>query len=192
MLVLIIGIVIFLGIHSVRIVAPDWRKAQIAAKGLGAWKGLYSIISAIGLALIVWGYALARPEAGFIYEPPKWAKHITLTLMLFSMIFLAISQLPAGRIKPFVKHPFLLATKLWAFGHFIANGDTASLVLFLSFLAWAIFDRISESRRERAGETAKIVAGPIANDLIAIAIGVAVYALIVWKLHEWLIGVSPI
>lgn len=192
MLVLIIGIVIFLGAHSIRIAAPDWRKAQIAAKGLGAWKGLYSVFSAIGLVLIIWGYSIARPEAAFVYEPPQWVRHITLTLMLFSMIFFAVSQFPAGRMKPLVKHPFLLATKLWAFGHFIANGDAASLVLFLSFLAWAVFDRISESRRERAGETRAMTAGPVSNDLIAIAVGVALYALIVWKLHEWLIGVSPI
>ena len=119
-------------------------------------------------------------------------KHVTLTLMLFSMIFWAVSQLPAGRIKPWVRHPLLLAVKIWALAHLLANGDAASLVLFLSLLAWAVIDRISVKRREAAGEGAEIVAGPVTNDVIAVAVGAAVYGVFVWWAHEWLFGVSPV
>jgi uncharacterized membrane protein len=118
-------------------------------------------------------------------------KHVTLTLMLFSFVFWAVSQLPGGRIKAWVRHPFLLAVKIWAFAHLLANGDAASLLLFLGILAWAVIDRISIKRREAAGERAEILAGPVTNDLIAVAAGVAVYGLFVWKAHEWLFGVSP-
>jgi uncharacterized membrane protein len=191
MSLLLLGLLLFLAIHSVRIFAPDWRRTQIASMGEGKWKGLYSAASLIGLILIIWGYAMARPEAALLYEPPVWMKHVTLTLMLFSMIFWAVSQVPAGRIKAFVRHPFLLAVKIWAVAHLLANGDAASLLLFLGILAWAVIDRISVRRREAAGERAEIIAGPITNDVIAVAVGVAVYGLFVWKAHEWLFGVSP-
>ncbi len=186
MMVLVVGIVIFLGIHSVRILAPEFRDAQIAARGEGAWKGIYSLVSAVGLGLIIWGYALARPEAAFIYEPPTWMKHINLLLMLFAFISMMVANVPTGRLKPILKHPFLLAIKLWAFGHLLSNGDLASLVLFGSFLAWAIWDRIAVKRRGDFGPT---VAGPVSNDVIAVVSGIALYLLFVWKAHEWLIGV---
>jgi uncharacterized membrane protein len=192
MLLLLLGLLLFLGIHSVRIAAPQWRRARIASMGLNKWKGLYSAASLIGFVLIIWGYALARPEAAFLYEPPVWMKHVTLTLMLVSFVFWAVSQLPAGRIKAWVRHPFLLAVKIWAFAHLLANGDAASLLLFLGILAWAVIDRISIKRREAAGEREEIIAGPVTNDLIAVAAGVAVYGLFVWKAHEWLFGVSPV
>jgi uncharacterized membrane protein len=188
---LLLGLLLFLAIHSVRIAAPEWRRTQIASMGEGKWKGLYSAASLIGLVLIIWGYALARPEAALIYEPPVWMKHVTLTLMLFAFVFLAVSQVPAGRIKAWVRHPMLLSVKIWAVAHLLANGDAASLVLFLGVLAWAVIDRISVKRREAAGERAEILAGPVMNDVIAIAVGVAVYGLFVWKAHEWLFGVSP-
>ncbi len=192
MLVLLLGLLIFLGIHSIRIVMPDWRSSQISARGLNTWKGFYSLGSLLSFVLIVWGYALARPEAAFLYEPPGWMKHITLTLMLLASISLSVSQFPAGRIKPWIRHPMLLAVKLWAFAHLLANGDAASLLLFLAFLAWAIIDRISVKRRERAGERVEIPVGPVSNDLIAVIVGVAAYGLFVWKLHEWLMGVPVI
>jgi uncharacterized membrane protein len=192
MLTLLLGLILFLGIHSVRIAAPDWRNAQIASMGEGKWKGVYSLASLIGFILIIWGYSLARPEAALIYEPPVWMKHVTLTLMLFSFVFLAVSQAPAGRIKAWVRHPMLLAVKIWAVAHLLANGDAASLLLFLGILAWAVIDRISVKRREAAGEVTVIEAGPVTNDIIAIVAGVALYGLFVWRLHEWLFGVSPL
>lgn len=192
MLILLLGLLTFLGIHSVRIIAPEWRATEISARGLNTWKGLYSLGSLLSFVLLIWGYSLARPEAAFLFEPPTWMKHITLTLMLLAFISLSVSQFPAGRIKPLLRHPMLLAVKLWAFGHLLANGDAASLLLFLAFLAWAIIDRISVKRRELAGERVEIPVGPVSNDLIAVVLGVAAYWLFVWKLHEWLIGVPVI
>lgn len=193
MLVLILGIVVFLGIHSVRIVAPQWRLARIAQWGEGKWKGLYSLVSLVGLVLLVWGFGMARPEAPILYEPPVWMKHIVLLLMLFAFIFLGLFIAKAGKLKPALKHPMLIAIKTWALAHLLANGDLASLILFLSFLAWAVFDRIALKRQARAGLAPAVIApGPASNDVIGIAIGLVLYGLFIWKLHALLIGVSPI
>ena len=192
MLVLILGIIVFLGIHSVRIVAPEWRLAKMEQWGENTWKGIYSVISLVGFGLLVWGYGMARPDAPILYEPPAWMKHIAELLMLFAFIFLGVYIARPGRMKPALKHPMLIAIKTWALAHLLANGDLASLILFLSFLAWAVADRISIKRQERAGLAAPyVVPGPASNDVIAIVIGVVLYGLFVWKLHELLIGVSP-
>jgi uncharacterized membrane protein len=188
MLLLIVGLVVFLGIHSVRIVAPEWREAQIGKLGDGRWKGLYSLVSLAGLVLLVWGYARAWPVAPVLYEPPVWIKHITAALMFAAMISLMVFNLPAGRLKPLLKHPMLVAIKIWAFAHLLANGDLASLLLFGSFLAWAVFDRIAAGRR---GDPVP-AAGPLQWDIAAVAFGTLLYLLFVWKLHFWLFGVSPI
>ncbi|MEP7456092.1 NnrU family protein [Phyllobacterium sp. SB3] len=192
MLVMIIGIVVFLGIHSVRIVAPRWRLAKMEEWGEGKWKGLYSVVSIVGLALLIWGFGMARLEAPILYEPPVWMKHITLLLMLFAFIFLGVFIAPPGRMKPALKHPMLIAIKTWALAHLLANGDLASLILFLSFLAWAVFDRIALKRQARAGlAPTAITPGPVTNDVIAVVIGLVLYGLFIWKLHAVLIGVSP-
>lgn len=185
MAILILGLVIFLGVHSVRIFAPAWRDARIASMGEGRWKGIYSLVSLVGLVVLIWGYALARPLAPVLYVTPFWMVHLQLLLMALSFICLAASQLPAGRIKPMLKHPMLVGVKLWAFGHLLVNGDLASVLLFGTFLAWAVIDRISAKRRN-----APIPApGPVSNDILAVVIGLVVYGLFIWKLHEWLIGV---
>jgi uncharacterized membrane protein len=187
MLVLILGLVIFLGVHSVRIVAPQVREARVSASGLGAWKGIYTIVSLVGFVLIVWGYGMARQTAPILYEPPAALKHVAVLLMLFAMIALAAFMLPAGRIKAALKHPMLVAVKIWALAHLLANGDLASLVLFLAFLAWAVADRISVKRRGAPVP----VAGPPVWDAAALGLGLVLFLLFVWRLHVWLIGVSP-
>jgi uncharacterized membrane protein len=192
MIWLILGIVVFLGMHSVRIVAPHMRARIIAKRGEGAWKGIYTIVSLAGFVLLVWGYGQARAVSPVLYNPPFWMSHVTLLLMVPAMIFLVASQVPAGRIKAAVKHPMLLAVKIWALAHLLANGDVASLILFLSFLGWAVADRISEKRRLQAGITRPVVAGSPRNDAIAIVVGLVLYILFVWRLHEWLIGVPPL
>ncbi len=192
MIWLILGLVLFLGMHSVRMLAPGFRSSFIADRGENAWKGLYSVVSIVGFVLIIWGFGTARGEGPVLYVLPFWFSHITLLLMLVSFIMLAAAYVPSGRIKPAIKHPMLLAVKLWAFGHLLSNGDLASVLLFGSFLVWAICDRISESRREREGLTTPPEPGPIRNDAIVVVIGVVAYVLFVWKLHEWLIGVPPI
>ena len=189
---LILGLVIFLGVHSVRISAPEFRQRMIAQRGENAWKGFYSLLAFLGLRLIIWGFSIARYEGPIVYTPPTWMSHIALLLMLFSFVFLAASSLPVSRIKVAAKHPMLLAVKLWALAHLMANGDLASLLLFGSFLIWAIVDRISEKGRVVAGEGVPAVKPPVRNDIMVIVVGLLAYVLFVWKLHEWLIGVAPI
>ncbi|PHP67063.1 NnrU family protein [Zhengella mangrovi] len=188
MLYLILGLVVFLGVHSVRIFAPAWAEARKASMGEGPWKGLYSATSLIGFVLLVWGFGQARWTAPVLWAPPFWVGHITALLMLFAMIALAAYMLPAGRIKAALKHPMLVAVKIWAFAHLLINGDLASVILFGSFLAWAVLDRISLKRR--AAPTP--VAGPATWDVATIVLGLVLYGLFVWKLHFWLFGVVPL
>ncbi|MGJ8571837.1 MAG: NnrU family protein [Hoeflea sp.] len=192
MIWLIVGLVLFLGIHSVRIALPGFRQAQIDKRGLNSWKGMYSLVAIIGFVILVWGYGIARQDPVVFWVAPAWMSHVVALLMLPAMILLVASQVPAGRIKAAVKHPMLLAVKIWAVAHLLVNGDLASLLLFGSFLAWAIVDRISEKKRLRAGITSNPVAGPVKWDIIAVVGGLVLYVLFVAGLHEWLIGVPPI
>ena len=191
MIWLIIGLVLFLGVHSVRIFAPDFRKTQIDVRGLNAWKGIYSVVSLIGFVILVWGYGIARQDPVVFWVAPLWMSHLVALLMIPVMILLVASQVPAGRIKAAVKHPQLLAVKIWAVAHLLVNGDLASVVLFGAFLAWAVVDRISEKKRLRAGITSNPVAGPVKWDVISVVGGLVLYVLFVAFLHKWLIGVSP-
>ena len=186
MLVLILGIVIFLGVHSLRMVAPQWREARIASMGEGGWKGAYSVASIIGFILLVWGYSIARTDSPVLYNPPFWMAHLSILLMAIAFVSLAVSQFPAGRLKPILKHPMLLAVKIWAFAHLLVNGDLASLLLFGSLLGWAVWNRIAVKRR--GAPIAK--PGPVKWDIAAVVTGFVLWALFIWKLHEWLIGVA--
>jgi uncharacterized membrane protein len=192
MTLLLLGIVIFLGMHLVRVVAPGLRASVIERQGKGAWMGIYTAISLVGLLLIIYGFGEARAVTGMLYNPPVFLKHISLLLMLLAFICLAAGFLPAGRIAVAVKHPQVLSIKIWALAHLLANGETSSVLLFGSFLAWAVILRISLKRRERAGEKVLPVFRSTSNDLLAVVIGAVAYGLFVWKLHEWLIGVAPI
>jgi uncharacterized membrane protein len=189
MTLLIIGLVLFLGIHSVSIVAPAWRDAQVAGRGEAAWKGPYSVASAVGLGLLIFGYGLARQSPVVLYTPPAALRHIALLLMLPVFPLLLAAYLP-GRIKTAAKHPMLLAVKFWALAHLLANGNLADVLLFGGFLAWAVADRISVKRRP-ARPVPGAPARP-ANDLIAVVGGLALYAATLLAVHRWLIGVSPI
>ncbi|GEC30726.1 NnrU family protein [Sinorhizobium fredii] len=192
MTLLVLGIVIFLGMHLVRVVAPDIRASFIENRGKGAWMGLYALVSLVGLCLIIYGFGQARGETAMLYNPPVFLRHIALLLMLFAFVLLAAGFLPAGRIAAAVKHPQILSIKIWALAHLLANGETSSVLLFGSFLAWAVILRISLKRRERAGETVLPVFKSTQNDMLAILIGLVAYVLFIWKLHDWLIGVAPI
>jgi Predicted membrane protein len=186
MTILILGLLVFFAVHSVRIVAPGVRESVIARRGAGAWRGIYSVISLVGLVLIVWGYGLARQDPVVVYDPPYALRHLTMLLVLVAFVFLAVSQMPAGKLKPMLKHPMLAGLKLWALGHLLVNGDLASILLFGSFLVWAVVDRIAVKRRPGV---VLPTPGPITNDIVAVVVGVLVYGLFVWKLHIWLIGV---
>jgi uncharacterized membrane protein len=188
MLPFIVGVILFLGVHSVRIVAPEWRERQLAAMGEFRWKGIYSLVSVVGLVLMIWWFRSASAAAPILYEPPAWLKHIAVGLMLLSFVSWAVFIFPAGRLKPILGYPLLVSVNIWAFAHLLANGDLASLILFAAFLVWAVADLISISRR---GEMIP-KPGPIKWDIYAVALGVVLSALVIWKLHLWLIGVPPI
>jgi uncharacterized membrane protein len=188
MLPLILGLILFLGMHSARMIAPAWRDGRVATMGEGPWKGIYSLISLAGFVLIIWGYGRAWAVAPVLYEPPTWLKHLAALLMFFSFVSAMVSTFPAGRLKPALKHPLLLAVKIWAFAHLLANGDLAAVILFGAFLAWAVADRIALKRRDEPLP----LAGPVKWDVAAIVSGAALYVLFVWKLHLWLIGVPPL
>lgn len=188
MTLLVLGLVIFFGIHSVSIVAPAWRDRR-AARNEGAWKGGYSVVAAVGLGLIVWGYGMARQMPVVLYTPPAGLRHLALLLMVPVFPLLFAAYLP-GRIRTAARHPMLVAVKLWALAHLLANGTAADVLLFGSFLGWAVVDRISLKRRP----VRSVPAAPAgrANDLIAVVGGLVVYGLVVVWLHRWAIGVSPL
>jgi uncharacterized membrane protein len=189
MTLFILGLVLVLGVHSVSIVAPAWRDAQAMRWGATPWKGLYTLVAVAGLVLLVIGYGIARQSPVVLYSPPLWTRHLALLLMLPVFPLLLAAYLP-GRIKAAARHPMLVAVKLWALAHLLANGTLADVLLFGAFLAWAVADRISVKRRApRAVPSAP--AGP-ANDVIAVVGGLAIYAAFVLWLHRVLIGVSPL
>ncbi|ESR23610.1 NnrU family protein [Lutibaculum baratangense] len=192
MFVLVLGLVLFLGVHSERIVAPGFREAFIARRGDNAWKGLYSLLSLLGIVLVVWGYGLARLDPVVIYSPPVWMRHISLVLLM-PVFVLIVSAYAPGHIKAKAKHPMLAAVKLWAFAHLLANGTLADVLLFGSFLAWAVVDRISLKRRPASKPGHEVKGQPNwANDVIALVVGATIYVAFLLFLHEWLIGVSPL
>jgi uncharacterized membrane protein len=192
MAILVLGIIIFLGMHLVRVVAPGFRAGIIEGRGKGTWMALYTIVSLVGLCLIIYGFGQARGETGMLYDPPIFLRHIALLLMLVAFIVLAAGFLPAGRIAVALKHPQVLSIKIWALAHLLANGETSSVLLFGSFLVWAVILRISLKRRERAGEKVLPVFKSTRNDVLAVLIGLVAFVLFVWKLHELLIGVQPV
>ena len=190
MSLLILGLVLFLGTHSVRIVADDWRGTRIARLGLMPWKGIVSVISIIGVVLIVWGYGEARGNPVALYSPPVWTRHIAALLTVPAFILLVAAFIPGTRIKRAVGHPMVAAVKIWAFAHLLSNGTLADVVLFGAFLAWAVADYIASRRRDRAAGTVYAV-GPVSRDITAVAIGLAAWAAFAFWLHAAWIGVRP-
>ena len=189
MTLFLIGLIVFLGVHTVSIVAPGWRAAQVARRGESVWKGLYAVVAIIGFVLLIYGYGLARQSTPVLYTPPAFMRHIALLLMLPAFVLLIAAYVP-GRISAAAKHPMLLAVKFWATAHLLANGTLVDVLLFGSFLAWAVADRISLKRRPlRAVPGAPARA---ANDAIALVGGLVAYAAFLLWGHRWLIGVAPL
>lgn len=190
MLVLLAGLILFLGAHSVRIFDGDLRRRVIESRGEGVWKGVYSLLSLAGLVLIVWGYGLARQDPVVLWAPPIWTRHLAILLNLVAFVLLGAYMAPAGRIRAVLGHPMVLAVKVWAFAHILANGTLADVLLFGSFLVWAIADYAVLRRRDRAEGVKR--AGSIRGDAVAIMIGIVIWGAFVGGLHQWLIGVSPL
>lgn len=187
MTTLLLGLAIFLGIHSFAIVAPAARAAAAAKLGVLPWKGLYSLVSIAGFVLLVGGYAAARQQPIVLWTPPAAMRHVAMLVMLPVFPLLLAAYLP-GRIKTALKHPMLAAVKFWALAHLLANGNLADVILFGGFLAWAVVDRISLKRR---ADSRLITGAPPArfNDAIAVVLGLALYVAFVMGLHQRLIGV---
>ena len=187
---LIVGLMLFLGIHSVRIVAEGFRTRTIERIGPNAWKGIYTLVSLAGFALLCYGYGLSRGEPGVVWNPPAWTRHVTALFMLVSLILLAAAYVKGNRIKARVGHPMVLGVKVWAFAHLLSNGRTGDVVLFGAFLAWSVADYISSRRRDRAAGTVYITLGA-SRDVIVVVAGIVGYGVFVVWLHFWLIGVKP-
>jgi uncharacterized membrane protein len=186
---LIIGLLLFFGIHSIGIVAPAWRDRTAARLGDPTWKAVYSLLSVIGFVLMVQGYGLARLDPMILYTPPPWLRHVAALLMLPVFPLLLAAYLP-GRIKTAVKHPMLTATKAWALAHLLVNGTVADVLLFGGFLAWAVADRIAAGKRSAQRRTPGAPSSKL-NDVIAVIGGLALYVVFVAWAHQRFIGVPP-
>jgi uncharacterized membrane protein len=187
---MLLGMVLFLGVHSVRVFADGARDSLIRRLGPGAYKGLYSLASIAGFVLIVWGYGLARTAPVDLWMPPVWTRHIASLLTMPAFVLLAAAYVPGTAIKAAVGHPMVMGVKVWAFAHLIANGRLADVVLFGGFLAWAVLLYIASRKRDRRTGT-RYVAGPASRDVIAIVAGLAAWAAFAFWLHGALIGVRP-
>jgi uncharacterized membrane protein len=191
MSILIIGLAVFLGVHSVRIFAEGWRVRQIALRGAGTWKGLYSVASIIGFGLIIWGWGLARLDPVALWAPQVWARHLASLLMLLAFILLAAAYVPKNGIKYRVHHPMVLGVKVWALAHLLANHTLADLLLFGSFLVWALLDFRAARARDRIGHVS-YAPGTAAGTAITVVAGVVAWAVFAFWAHGWLFGVNPI
>lgn len=191
MLILLIGLLIFLGIHSVRIVADGWRTRTIARIGVGPWKGLYAVLSLAGFALIVWGWSLARQQPTLLWLPPRGMRHLAALLTLISFVLLAAAYVPGNRIKARLKHPMLLGVKVWALAHLLANGNLAHVLLFGSFLIWAVLCFRAASQRDRAQGIA-YPPGTLKATVLTLGVGIGVWLVVALWLHGLLIGVRPL
>ena len=190
LLVMIVGLILFLGVHTLT-TQRKLRAQCVAATGEGTYKIGYAVASFVGLALIVWGFAHYR-AAGMIpvWSPPTFLRHLNVALMLPAVILVVASYI-RGRIYTAVKHPMLAGVKLWAFGHLLANGDLGGIILFGSFLAWAVFDRISLKHRADPGAP-PIPVGGVTNDVIAVVVGIIAYLALAFAFHPVVIGVPVI
>lgn len=192
MTLMIAGLVLFLGMHSVQLFAPGLKPSIVDKIGANGWKILYSVVSLVGFVVLVKGYAAARvaPDVALLWNPPAWTAHVAALLMLMSFIYLAAAYVPGNAIKARAGHPMLIATKAWALAHLLANGRLVDVVLFASILAWAVVDFIVSRKRDRAaGKT--YARGPASRTVITVVVGLVTYVIFAMWLHAMLIGVAP-
>ncbi|MBL0421284.1 NnrU family protein [Ramlibacter sp. AW1] len=193
MTALLLGLILFLGVHSTRIVAEGWRGRFIERRGEGAWKGLYSVIAVIGFVLIVWGYGVARQSPWVLWTPPRGMNHLAALLTVPAFVLLVAAYVPRNHLRLRLRHPMILGVKLWALAHLLANGTVADLLLFGSFLAWAVLDYRSSRQRDRAAQGA---AGPAASastsaTMVTVVVGLLLWAGFAFWAHARWIGVAP-
>jgi uncharacterized membrane protein len=191
MAALVLGLVLFLGMHSTRIVAEGWRAGMVERLGDRGWKALYSMLSIAGFVLIVWGYSLARQSPTVLWNPPPVAlRHAVSLLTLVAFVLLVAAYVPANHLKVKLRHPMIIGVKVWAFSHLIVNNTLADLVLFGSFLVWAVLDFRSARRRDRTLVT--VPDAVMSRTVITVVVGVAAWAVFAFWLHRAWIGVSPL
>ncbi|MHA7880499.1 MAG: NnrU family protein [Saccharospirillum sp.] len=188
--ILVLGLVLFLGIHSTRLFAPQWRLSMIDRLGANGWKGVYSILSIVGFVLLIWGYGQARMTVSWLWVPPTGLKHLATLLTIPAFILLAAAYVPGTKLKAKLGHPMVLAVKTWALAHLLSNGSWADIVLFGGFLLWAIpLYAVSRRRDRSAGVSYPAVSGT--RDIIAVVVGLVAWAVFAFYLHGVLIGVRP-
>ena len=187
---LLAGLLLFLGVHSLRIFAEAWRAQQIARIGPLPWKGLVSVLSLAGFVLLVWGWGMARQAPVVLWQPPVGMRHAASLLTLLAFVLLAAAYVPGNAIKARVHHPMVLGVKTWALAHLLSNGNVAHVVLFGSFLAWGVLLFIASRRRDRR-EATVYAPGRLAPTLVTVVVGVAAWAVFAFKFHGMWIGVRP-
>lgn len=190
MVYLVLGLVIFLGAHSVRIVAEDWRTRTLARVGPASWKVGYCVVSLLGFALIVWGFGQARMQPVLVWSPPAGMRHAASLLTLLAFVLLAAAYVPGNGIKARVHHPMVLGVKVWALAHLLANGLLAQMLLFAAFLVWAVLDFSAARRRDRAAGTV-YPPGRVVATVMTVVAGVVAWLVFAMWLHGWWIGVRP-
>ncbi|OYU26560.1 MAG: protein NrnU [Burkholderiales bacterium PBB2] len=191
MLELILGLVIFLGVHSLRIVAEGWRSAQIARMGPQRWKLVYTLLSLLGFGLIVWGFGLARQTPVALWAVPKGMNHLAALLTLLAFVLLAAAYVPGNAIKAKLRHPMILSVKVWALAHLVANNTLAELLLFGGFLVWAVLCFRAARQRDRAQPPAALPSSA-AGTALTVLIGAAAWAGFAFWAHAAWIGVRPL
>jgi uncharacterized membrane protein len=190
MTILLLGLLVFLGIHSTRVFAEGWRSRMIAKLGEGGWKGLYSVLSLAGFVLLVWGFGLARQQPVLLYMPPPALKHANALFTLIAFVLVAAAYVPRNHFKQIAGHPMLAGTKVWAFGHLLAAGFLHDVVLFGAFLAWAVVLFVVSRRRDRR-EGVSYPRGSVTGDVVSVAIGIGAWAAFAFWAHARWIGVYP-
>jgi len=187
---LLTGLVVWLAAHSVRIFAENWRTHMREMLGEKAFKGAYSVVSLMGLGLIIWGFGMAREQPVYLWSPPVGMRHAASLLTLFAFVLLAAAYVPGNAIKARMGHPMVLAVKVWALAHLLANGTVAHVALFGSFLVWSVLCFRAARQRDRAAGMVYPAATP-RGTAITVAAGVVAWAVFAFALHGWLIGIKP-
>ena len=188
---LLLGLILFLGVHSVRIVADGWRTQTLARLGEGPYKGIYILLSLLGFGLIVWGFGMARETPTMLWMPPRGMRHAAALLTLIAFVLLAAAYVPRNAIKARLHHPMVLAVKTWALAHLLATGSLVHVILFGSFLAWGVANFVAARKRDRASGTI-YPAGTATGTVITVVLGVVAWAAVAFWLHGLLIGIRPL
>ena len=187
---MLLGLVLFLGAHSLRVFAEGWRSQQIGRLGEKTFKGIYAVVSLLGFVLLCWGYDQARATPTVLWVPPVATRHVAALLMLFASVLLVAAYVPGNHLKTRMRHPMVLSVKVWALAHLLANGNLEDVILFATFLVWAVLCLRAARVRDRAADLAPVVPQMRAT-LVAVMGGVVLYAVFLFKAHAWLVGVSP-